>query len=103
MPRISAFYGIVIAVYCEEHGWPREELEANWERARNEQPLEAIEPSPSMIPTSAPLCGRMVPTSRLRRSMAGSLDRARLGIGSHPLPLGCQRQVHCTAVVCRVG
>lgn len=86
MPRISAFYGIVIAMYYDEHGVPhfharyaehdasiaidtleilggslprraltlvrewaeqhREELEANWERARDEQPLEAIEALP---------------------------------------------------------
>jgi hypothetical protein len=84
MPRISFFYGIVIAMYYEEHGRPhfharyaehdasvaidrleilggslprralalvrewaahhRQELESNWEQARDEQPLEAIEP-----------------------------------------------------------
>ena len=84
MPRISAFYGIVIAMYYSEHGVPhfhavysgedvsidiatldvlagtlperalrlvrewaglhRAELEANWQRARDEQPLEPIEP-----------------------------------------------------------
>jgi hypothetical protein len=84
VPRISAFYGIVIAMYYSEHGVPhfhalysgddasitianldvlagslperalrlvrewaaqyRAELEANWQRARNEQPLESIPP-----------------------------------------------------------
>lgn len=84
MPRISEFYGIVIAMYYAEHGVPhfhalyageeasiavetldvlagslplralrlvREwasihhaELEANWERARAEQPLDPIPP-----------------------------------------------------------
>lgn len=84
MPRISSFYGIVIAMYYEEHGQPhfharyaehdasiaietlailqgslprrtlalvrewadlhRDELQANWERARKEQPLFSIEP-----------------------------------------------------------
>ncbi len=84
MPRLSAFYGIVIAMYYEEHGRPhfharyaehdasiaidtleilggalprralsltrewaelrRSELEANWQRAREDQPLEPIDP-----------------------------------------------------------
>ena len=45
MPRISSFYGILIAMYYDEHGWPQfHALEANWEHARDEQPLEAIEP-----------------------------------------------------------
>ncbi len=84
MPRISAFYGIVIAMYYREHGiahfhamyagaeatiaidtleilagslpdralrlvrdWGelhRDELEVNWQRARESQPLERIEP-----------------------------------------------------------
>lgn len=86
MPRISSFYGVVVAMYYEEHGRPhfharyaehdasiaiddlevlqgslpqktlalvrewaevhRKELLANWERARNELPLFAIEPLP---------------------------------------------------------
>ena len=84
VPRISSFYGIVIAMYYDEHGRPhfhahyaehkasiaidtlevlggslprralafvrewaeqhRDELDANWERARDEEPLEPIEP-----------------------------------------------------------
>jgi hypothetical protein len=84
VPRISSFYGIVIAMYYDEHGRPhfhahyaerkasiaidtlevlggslprralafvrewaeqhRDELDANWERARDEKPLEPIEP-----------------------------------------------------------
>ena len=84
MPRISEFYGIVIAMYYAEHGVPhfhalyagedasiaiesldvlagslpdramrlvrewatlhRAELEANWNRARDGQPLEHIPP-----------------------------------------------------------
>ena len=86
MPRISAFYGIVIAMYYREHGIPhfhaiyagqrasiaietleilegalpdravrfvrewaemhRAELEANWQLARDRQPLERIDPLP---------------------------------------------------------
>jgi Domain of unknown function (DUF4160) len=86
MPRISSFYGIVVAMYYKEHGVPhfhvryaehkasvsietlevlggslpsralslvrewadlhREELSANWERARVKGPLEEIEPLP---------------------------------------------------------
>jgi len=86
MPRISAFYGIVIAMYYSDHAPPhfhalyagseaqiridsleplagalpsralrlvrewalahREELELNWERARNGAPLDTIEPLP---------------------------------------------------------
>lgn len=86
MPRLSAFYGIVIAMYHREHGIPhfhavyagrrasiaietleilggslpdrayrmvrewgelhRIELEANWQRSRNREPLERIEPLP---------------------------------------------------------
>ena len=86
MPRISSFYGIVVAMYYEEHGRPhfharfaehdvsiaidgldvlqgsfpakklalvrewadihRDELRANWERARCEQPMSMIEPLP---------------------------------------------------------
>jgi hypothetical protein len=86
MPRISEFYGIVIAMYYAEHGVPhfhavyaghdasiaiasldvlagslpdralrlvhewaefhRAELEANWRRARDSEPLEPIEPLP---------------------------------------------------------
>ena len=86
MPRLSEFYGIVIAMYYREHGIPhfhasyggqrasvaiatldliagslppraerlvrewaevhRNELEANWERARADEPLERIEPLP---------------------------------------------------------
>lgn len=84
MPRISSFYGIVIAMYYEEHGLPhfhvryaeheasisidtlellggslpyralslarewaglhRDELIANWERARADKPLQPIDP-----------------------------------------------------------
>lgn len=84
MPRLSTFYGIVVAMYYAEHGVPhfhalysgeeasieietldvlagslperalrlvrewaelhRVELEANWQRARDQQPLEAIDP-----------------------------------------------------------
>jgi hypothetical protein len=84
MPRISSFYGIVIAMYYSEHGLPhfhaiysgdeasvdiatlellagtlpdralrlvrewaaahRVELEQNWQRARDEQPLVPIAP-----------------------------------------------------------
>jgi hypothetical protein len=86
MPRVSEFYGIVIAMYYAEHGVPlfhalysgeeasiavetldviagslpvralrlvrewasihRADLEANWDRARAEQPLEPIAPLP---------------------------------------------------------
>lgn len=86
MPRISAFYGIVITMYWRDHapahfhasysghfaaveierlelieGWlppralrfvrewaavHREELRANWERARAHEPLAAIDPLP---------------------------------------------------------
>ncbi|HEX3174083.1 MAG TPA: DUF4160 domain-containing protein [Solirubrobacterales bacterium] len=86
MPRISSFYGIVIAMYYREHGPPhfhvryadcdacidietsrllvgwlppralrlvrewaslhRDELAANWDRARAEAPLNTIEPLP---------------------------------------------------------
>lgn len=86
MPRISAFYGIVIAMYYREHGRPhfhaiysgseaaiaidtlevlagalppralrlvsewaaahRDDLGANWQRARRDDPLEAIPPLP---------------------------------------------------------
>jgi hypothetical protein len=86
MPRISQFYGIVIAMYYREHGVPhfhamyggeaasvgisdgaliagsiparalrlvrewseahRAELEANWTRARADEPLEPIDPLP---------------------------------------------------------
>ncbi len=86
MPRISAFYGIVIAMYFDDHPPPhfharfgefeaqiaigtaevlhgslprralglvkewvelhRSELEADWERARLDQPLANIEPLP---------------------------------------------------------
>jgi hypothetical protein len=86
MPRLSSFYGIVIAMYYKEHGLPhfharyaeydasvaietlevlggslpgralnlvrewaslhRDELSANWERARAEAPLEEIDPLP---------------------------------------------------------
>lgn len=86
MPRISAFYGIVIAVYFREHGLPhfhakyagqeasvaietlevlagslpdralrlvrewaalhQEQLEENWRRAREDEPLDAIPPLP---------------------------------------------------------
>ncbi len=86
MPRISAFYGIVITMYYDEHGLPhfhatyggqrasiaiatgqvlagrlperavrlvlewsslhQAELQANWARARREEPLEAIAPLP---------------------------------------------------------
>ena len=40
MPRISEFYGVVIAMYYAEHGVP------HWERARYDQPLEPIAPLP---------------------------------------------------------
>ena len=86
MPRISEFYGIVIAMYYREHGVPhfhavyagntasieistldviagslppralrlvrewaeahQAELDANWQRARTDEPLERIEPLP---------------------------------------------------------
>jgi hypothetical protein len=86
LPRLSAFYGIVIAMYYREHGRPhfhavyaeheatiaidtlevlagsvpdralrlvrewaelhRENLESNWRRAREFQPLEPIPPLP---------------------------------------------------------
>ncbi|HXV05104.1 MAG TPA: DUF4160 domain-containing protein [Solirubrobacterales bacterium] len=86
MPRISSFYGIVIAMYYEEHGVPhfhahyaehrasisiealellggslpfralslvrewadlhRDELIANWERARADKSLLPIDPMP---------------------------------------------------------
>ena len=86
MPRLSAFYGIVIAMYYREHGVPhfhaayagdratiaietleilagslpdrafrlvhewaelhRGKLQANWQRARDMQPLEPIAPLP---------------------------------------------------------
>ena len=86
MPRISEFYGIVIAMYYREHGVPRfhatyagetivvaietgdvlagsvpararrlvqewaelhrEELRRNWSRAREDAPLERIDPLP---------------------------------------------------------
>ena len=86
MPRISRFYGIVIAMYFREHGRPhfhavyaeheatvaidtlellagslpdralrlvrewgelhRDEIAANWRRAREDEPLEAIAPLP---------------------------------------------------------
>lgn len=86
MPRLSSFYGIVVAMYYREHGVPhfhvryaehdasvaietlevlggslpgralslvrewailhRDELAANWERARTEDPLEEIDPLP---------------------------------------------------------
>ena len=86
MPRLSSFYGIVIAMYHREHGRPhfhagyaehratiaidtleilagslpdralrlvrewgklhRFELEVNWRRARDSQPLELIPPLP---------------------------------------------------------
>ena len=86
MPRISAFYGIVIAMYFDDHAPPhfharyaeyeaqvsiqdaeilhgalprravrlvrewaemhRDELAANWERARVEQPLASIDALP---------------------------------------------------------
>lgn len=86
MPRISSFYGIVIAMYYREHGVPhfhakysgaeasvaigtldvlegslpdrarrlveewatlhRRELEVNWQRARERQPLDRIDPLP---------------------------------------------------------
>jgi len=86
VPRLSSFYGIVIAMYYKEHGLPhfhvryaehnasvsienlevlggtlpgralslvrewatlhRDELAANWERARAEDPLETIDPLP---------------------------------------------------------
>lgn len=86
MPRLSSFYGIVVAMYYREHGVPhfhvryaehnasvaietlevlggslpsralslvsewaalhRDELAANWERARAEDPLEAVDPLP---------------------------------------------------------
>ena len=86
VPRISQFYGIVIAMYYREHGIPhfhaiyagdeatiaidtlnpiagslpdralrlvrewaalhRGELRANWERARESEPLERIAPLP---------------------------------------------------------
>jgi Domain of unknown function (DUF4160) len=86
VPRISAFYGIVIAMYFDEHPPPhfharygefdaqiaiatgevlhgslprraqalvtewaalhREELDADWERARAERPLATIDPLP---------------------------------------------------------
>lgn len=86
MPRISTFYGIIIAMYFDEHPPPHfharygehdaqvaistgdilngtlprraralvrewvelhtDELVANWERARREEPLATIEPLP---------------------------------------------------------
>ncbi len=86
MPRISAFYGIVIAMYFDDHppphfharygeheaqvsiltgeilngtlprrayalvrewvGLHKEELEADWELARREEPLATIDPLP---------------------------------------------------------
>jgi hypothetical protein len=86
VPRISEFYGIVIAMYYREHGVPRfhatyagetivvaietgdvlagsvpararrlvqewaelhrEELRRNWSRAREDAPLERIDPLP---------------------------------------------------------
>jgi hypothetical protein len=86
VPRISEFYGIVIAMYYREHGVPhfhatyagativvsidtgdvlagsvapralrlvqewavlhREELRGNWTRAREDAPLERIDPLP---------------------------------------------------------
>jgi hypothetical protein len=86
LPRLSSFYGIVIAMYHREHGRPhfhagyaehratiaidtleilagslperalrlvrewgklhRFELEVNWRRARDSQPLERIPPLP---------------------------------------------------------
>lgn len=86
MPRISAFYGIVISMYFKDHGPPhfhadygeltarieiptlkpidgglparalrlirrwgmqhRDELMANWERARIREPLAKIDPLP---------------------------------------------------------
>ena len=86
VPRISEFYGIIVAMYFREHGMPhfhatyagetvvvaietgevlagavplraqrmvsewlelhRAELGANWDRARNDEPLEQIAPLP---------------------------------------------------------
>jgi hypothetical protein len=86
MPRVSAFYGIVVVMYFKEHDPPhfharyaefdvsigidglevlrgsfphnklalvrrwahlhRDELHANWNRARRDQPLIAIDPLP---------------------------------------------------------
>lgn len=86
VPRVSAFHGLIIAMYYEEHGLPhfhvryaehdasieldefvilqgslpakklslvrewaalhRDELRINWERARDERPLIAIDPLP---------------------------------------------------------
>jgi hypothetical protein len=59
MPVISTFFGIVIRMFYREHGLPhfharrlirewslahRQELVANWNRARSEEPLERIAP-----------------------------------------------------------
>ena len=61
VPRISEFYGIVIAMYYREHGVPhvhatyagetvsalhRDELRLNWARARENAPLVRIDPLP---------------------------------------------------------
>jgi hypothetical protein len=42
VPRISEFYGIVIAMYYREH----DELRLNWARARDDAPLVRIDPLP---------------------------------------------------------
>jgi hypothetical protein len=41
VPRISEFYGIVIAMYYREHGVPH-----LWARARDDAPLVRIDPLP---------------------------------------------------------
>lgn len=51
MPRVSEFFGIIIAMYYNDH-WPahfhaglhRQELWDNWDRARRGVPLKRIEP-----------------------------------------------------------
>jgi hypothetical protein len=45
VPHVSAFYGVVIYMYWNERAALRhDEILANWERARRNEPLLGIDP-----------------------------------------------------------